>query len=75
MSSLFGKKDVASAALVKEELMKARRADGPWLHAWHDPVAYVKVTIIIASLFVYTYVGFLYCACSENREGSALREK
>jgi hypothetical protein len=45
MSSLFGNGPVASATLSKEELRaQQRRLAGPWLHAWHDPVANVKVT-------------------------------
>jgi hypothetical protein len=43
MSSLFGNTPIPSVGISKAEaILAAKRAAGPWLNAWHDPIASVK---------------------------------
>lgn len=41
-SSLFGNGTPAARLALEEKLAEERRKAGPWLHAWHDPVAGIK---------------------------------
>lgn len=42
MSSLFGNAAPTATTTKDVDREKQRRLAGPWLHAWHDPVAGIK---------------------------------